>query len=603
MRKLALSLLLASALFAQNPNTAAFPGRVATDADLFVATNLGSTTLAAQATAGATSLLLASATGFTAPVVVVVDAEIFHCTTLSVLTLSGCSPGAEGTVQATHALGASVKNIMTAWHHNQMAAEVKALEASSASAVTGVTNDTNIQGTVTGHTLAFSWAGALAAARMANAGVHTGDAVGTFPAVTLNTVNINVGTFGDATHVGQFTVDGKGRITAASSVAVTGGGSSNTLTAVSTSTTPTFTRSSANQEWSFTISTSNSAGSTSGLTAGDILVFNLTQCATAGGCTFTWPTGFTAEGCTIAAGNLSTGVASLGIKQTFYWDGSSAHAMTPCVTTASTSDLMLTDSTNTAAAAFTLDASAATTTNAVKTQVKAGATATANGAIAYDSTNNMLHAAQSTADAFVPQFTAVPANNDCAKWVVSGSNYKLGTQGSACGSGGTTNTTPNISLGGYGATYTSLSTSTTNTLYLWLLNISGPTTIAKILFGTQSSTNQAWAVYSVAGSSSALLATGGSGSGCGGCGYVTTLAYTFTTPGAYYIAFCASGATDLFVSGTTNGAPGVGSITTPITATAANPCAWSGSTPNFPSTTGALTANGSVGYPNAILTY
>ena len=41
-------------------------------------------------------------------------------------------------------------------------------------------------------------------------------------AATLATVNSNVGTFGDSTHVGQFTVNGKGLITAASSVAITG---------------------------------------------------------------------------------------------------------------------------------------------------------------------------------------------------------------------------------------------------------------------------------------------------------------------------------------------------------------------------------------------
>ena len=39
-------------------------------------------------------------------------------------------------------------------------------------------------------------------------------------AFTFNTVNSNVGTFGDSTHVGQFTVNGKGLITAASSVAI-----------------------------------------------------------------------------------------------------------------------------------------------------------------------------------------------------------------------------------------------------------------------------------------------------------------------------------------------------------------------------------------------
>lgn len=40
-------------------------------------------------------------------------------------------------------------------------------------------------------------------------------------AFTFNTVNSNVGTFGDGTHVGQFTVNAKGLITAASSVAIT----------------------------------------------------------------------------------------------------------------------------------------------------------------------------------------------------------------------------------------------------------------------------------------------------------------------------------------------------------------------------------------------
>jgi hypothetical protein len=40
---------------------------------------------------------------------------------------------------------------------------------------------------------------------------------------TLATVNSTVGTFGDSTHVGQFTVNGKGLITAASNVAIAGG--------------------------------------------------------------------------------------------------------------------------------------------------------------------------------------------------------------------------------------------------------------------------------------------------------------------------------------------------------------------------------------------
>lgn len=93
---------------------------------------------------------------------------------------------------------------------------------------------------------------------------------------------------------------------------------------------------------------------------------------------------------------------------------------------------------------------------AFRVPVAAGATATTNGRLKYDSTNNMLHAAQSSADAYIPQATITPVNNDCAKWVVSGSNYKLGSAGAGCGGGfevdfpsGSTNQagTPSVSSG------------------------------------------------------------------------------------------------------------------------------------------------------------
>lgn len=200
--------------------------------------------------------------------------------------------------------------------------------------------------------------------------------------------------------------------------------SGNTLTTVGFSATPTFTRTTANQEWVITLTGNVTSSTLSGASAGDILVFNIIQDGT-GNRTFAWPTGFS-EACTIAA------TANIGTKQAFYWDGAAAHAITPCVTTAATSDLVLNDAVNTFTAAGTLDLSASTVANALRAPVAAGATATANGAIAYDSTNNMLHAAQGAGDAMVPQFTAIPANNDCTKWVVSGSNYKLGTQGASC---------------------------------------------------------------------------------------------------------------------------------------------------------------------------
>lgn len=80
-----------------------------------------------------------------------------------------------------------------------------------------------------------------------------------------------------------------------------------------------------------------------------------------------------------------------------------------------------------------------------KLRVAAGLTAATNGFLGYDSTNNMLHAAQSSADAFVPQFTVTPTNAHCVTWVVSGSNYKLGD--AACSSGGTVTVVSSGSLG------------------------------------------------------------------------------------------------------------------------------------------------------------
>lgn len=55
-------------------------------------------------------------------------------------------------------------------------------------------------------------------------------------ATTLATVNSNVGTFGDSTHVAAVTVNAKGLVTAVSSVAISGGGGSGDVTGPVTST-------------------------------------------------------------------------------------------------------------------------------------------------------------------------------------------------------------------------------------------------------------------------------------------------------------------------------------------------------------------------------
>jgi trimeric autotransporter adhesin len=109
------------------------------------------------------------------------------------------------------------------------------VSAVPASALPALTGDVTSSAGSAATTLAAGSAsvlnsGTLLAARMP---ALTGDITSSAGAVatTLATVNSNVGSFGDSTHVGSFTVNGKGLVTAASSVALAPAFSSLTGTA------------------------------------------------------------------------------------------------------------------------------------------------------------------------------------------------------------------------------------------------------------------------------------------------------------------------------------------------------------------------------------
>lgn len=122
------ALLFVSLVSAQNPNTAAYPGAIATDNTLLVASNNAISTLASSMTSSQTTVPLVTATNFVAPTVLTIGSELVYCPTLTGTTYSGCTRGWLGTVAAAYASGIYVYENMVAYYHNQVAAEIKAIE-------------------------------------------------------------------------------------------------------------------------------------------------------------------------------------------------------------------------------------------------------------------------------------------------------------------------------------------------------------------------------------------------------------------------------------------------------------------------------------------
>lgn len=262
-------------------------------------------------------------------------------------------------------------------------------------------------------------------------------------------------------------VNATGSAGAAGATGATGAaGPAPVYTTTTYSATPTFTVSASGIQGFFITLTGNvtsSTLSTGSATVGQDIWFNICENAT-GGYTFVPPANV------IGMGTIST-TANACSRQLFRWDGTNAIAVTSMTCPACSGSIYLPGSSSggstiqapsTSGGTNTLPSGAGTlarttdnvasatvlaTPRAINTvnfdgstpitipaaPTGAGATATTNGYFAYDTTHNMLHAAQSGADAFIPQATITPANNDCIKWVVSGSQYKLGSAGAACG--------------------------------------------------------------------------------------------------------------------------------------------------------------------------
>ena len=131
MRKLVVFVLLMSAIaFGQNPATAVFPGAVATDSTIFVATPNSTSRLTLAINAVELAIHVADGTKFRGGNIITIGTErMLVCSVLAnVLTLCTGSRGFDNTVAAAHSAGLVVDGLFSSRHHNQVAAEIKAMQ-------------------------------------------------------------------------------------------------------------------------------------------------------------------------------------------------------------------------------------------------------------------------------------------------------------------------------------------------------------------------------------------------------------------------------------------------------------------------------------------
>jgi hypothetical protein len=126
-----LSSTWATSLPAQNPVTAVYPSAVAADGDLYCWKNGSVNTLSGAINDSALSIDLTSAANFCAPGVVTIGAERIKICSIASNTLTVCSGGRgfDSSTAASHSSGATVAQYVPARWLNQVAAEIKAIQA------------------------------------------------------------------------------------------------------------------------------------------------------------------------------------------------------------------------------------------------------------------------------------------------------------------------------------------------------------------------------------------------------------------------------------------------------------------------------------------
>lgn len=118
--------------------SAQYPGAAGTDANLFVAVNNLSTSLTDNPlSSGATTVNVASTTGFPTAGYITIEAEAISYTGTTGTSFTGCTRGADGTTAASHVTATSVFHDVVAAHHNVLKDEIKAIETDLVASYTG----------------------------------------------------------------------------------------------------------------------------------------------------------------------------------------------------------------------------------------------------------------------------------------------------------------------------------------------------------------------------------------------------------------------------------------------------------------------------------
>lgn len=212
---LAVLLLLPAAFAQDSPGAVKFPTSVDTADSLIRASNSARTTLSGGLTSGATTVTVVSTASFPNSGAAMVDSEIFFYSGKTSTIFTGVTRGADSTTAATHVSGAAVRGVITAAHHNTLSSAVVNTQGKVGAGASMPSSGTFLRGTGAGSS---AW-GALSNSDLpaaptfsgtVTAGGFAGDGSGLTNLPASPTFSGNVAVGGNLNVAGAITGNGAG---------------------------------------------------------------------------------------------------------------------------------------------------------------------------------------------------------------------------------------------------------------------------------------------------------------------------------------------------------------------------------------------------------